>query len=433
MAASNLYHVLNFLPATEAWEMPPALEAMAQRLVASGKLRIHTDSARNFVRMSTADTDETFTERELTDPKLVERTKSELARHVPGGLGVQGVLDLQVRLLDELKRTGKVSAEKEIRVARVMVQSAHPAVVMLMLERGTDVFVSYAHNVADLMPVHFWETHGTASGMQATGRREASVYVSCGGDPFFEGEEKTYTTDGFPSLARMVTIAGQETGHFSDLIHTPGGILGRYSTDNSSMALRPSPIVRGARRADMRRIEELRKKLNGCGLPLLRRAERGVAFYNKRLRFSPPWLFYQCWRAVALAAFALESRRHKLSLPLRTYPALARGEATELFLADMAFNLAPDADAYKRPDPLEEEAIACIEALARVPQQSNKWGHISVTYAWPELSRFYYGTVVPGTMGALHQSPPSININNIQRLTIFIRRLLRRRPDYFPA
>jgi hypothetical protein len=59
----------------------------------------------------------------------------------------------------------------------------------------------------------------------------------------------------------------------------------------------------------------------------------------------------------------------------------------------MAFNLAPEAEVYRNPDPLVEEAIAVIEAVARVPQQVHKWGHAAVKAAWPNLYDFYYGTI----------------------------------------
>ncbi len=57
---------------------------------------------------------------------------------------------------------------------------------------------------------------------------------------------------------------------------------------------------------------------------------------------------------------------------------------------DMRFNLSPKADAYAREDPVEEEAIACVEALARVPQQANKWGHRLTRAMMPNLYRIYY-------------------------------------------
>ena len=61
----------------------------------------------------------------------------------------------------------------------------------------------------------------------------------------------------------------------------------------------------------------------------------------------------------------------------------------------MAFNLEPKADVYSNPDKNIEIAIACIEALARVPQQVNKWGHHNTRFFWPHLYSFYYSVVIP--------------------------------------
>ena len=59
-------------------------------------------------------------------------------------------------------------------------------------------------------------------------------------------------------------------------------------------------------------------------------------------------------------------------------------------LSDMMFNLQPVADVYSSDDKNEEIAIACIEALARVPQQVNKWGHKTTLFLWRNLYKFYY-------------------------------------------
>lgn len=429
MKPANQYHVLSFLPAVERWEMPPVLEALAQQIVRSGKLRIRTDTERNFVHLGTTDTDKTFSARELTDPGLAAATRAEIARHVPRGLGEQAVTEKIEQLREDLKKGRGIEAEKELKVARVLVQSAHPAVIQRVLESGAELFVSYSHNVADLMALHFWDTLGTAGGLQSTERESAAVYVSCGGDPFFEGEEKTYTTDGFPALARMVIIAGQELGHFADLIHTRDKVLGRYAADNKSASLKPSALVKGARRADTRTVEALRHRLMASGLDLLLRAERGMSFYARQRRFSPPWIFYQGWRLIAWVLFWSSNAPCP---KLRTFPAMRCGEALDTFLADMKFNLAPDADAYRREDPIEEEAIACIEAIARVPQQVHKWGFPAVQQAWPELTRVYYGTILPGTQAALYQVPHPVYIDIKQRINIFVHKLFRGRPGYYP-
>jgi hypothetical protein len=430
--ASNLYHLLHFLPATHAWEMPPALEALAQRLVASGKLRVNADHERNFVRYGTANSDLTFTTRELTDPRLADATHARVARLVAPAAGADGIANLLSQLRADLKKARGISPLKEIRVARVLVQSAHPSVIQLLLQQGTEMFVSYAHNVADLMAVHAWETHGRNSGLQATDSDGTAVYISAGGDPFFEGEQKTYTTDGFPALARMVVIAGQELGHFADLRRSAHGITGRHSTDANHHQLRANPIAAAARRADMNHVAALAAAYRACGLLWLRRVETSVAFYHSRLRYSPPWLFYQALRFAAWGLFLLRCHKRGLVLPPRVLPYHRLGETMELYLADMECNLAPDADVYRHPDPLVEEAIAVIEAVARVPQQTHKWGYEAVLAAWPALTPFYFGTVIPACIAASGAPAPTITINIIQRLIISLRRRLRPKPAYYP-
>ena len=305
--------------------------------------------------------------------------------------------------------------------------------IQLLLQSGTELFVSYSHNVADLMQVKDWETHGKASGMQATESAGTAVFVSASGDPFFEGEHKTYTTDGFPALARMVVIAGQELGHFSDLRRAQDGrILGRYSTDAMHSQLRADPVPGAGRIADMTQVARLKEAYHRAGLSRLRRAEHGVAFYHKRWRYSPPWWFYQSWRFMAWLLFLISCKNRHIHLKLGTYPYHRHGEALELYLADMAFNLAPDADVYRNPDPLVEEAIAVIEAVARVPQQVHKWGHSGVRLAWPNLYRFYYSTIIPGCMRAVPQPISAQNINKLQLFKARLRRRFRPRPGYYP-
>lgn len=424
----NQYHLLGFIPATEAWEMPPALEGLAQRLVASGKLRVNADTERNFVRLDT----QTFSTRELADPALRAATTARLARHVAPAAGTQGVEDVLAHLRAEHKKARGISAEKELRVARVLVQAAEPCVIQLLLQSGTEIFVSYSHNVADLMAVHEWEGNGTANGMQATEDSGTAVYVSAGGDPFFEGEHKTYTTDGFPALARMVVISGQELGHFADLRRTPRGIAGRHSTDPNASLLRAHPRARDGRLADMQQVKTLERQLLDCGLTRLRWAEKGVAFYHAKRRFSPPWLFYQLARGFYWALLVMRTKQRGIHLTFKVFPYHRHGDSWALFLADMAFNLAPDAEAYRHPDPLVEEAIAVIEAVARVPQQLHKWGHAAVKLAWPQLYGFYFNGIIPACSQAAGGTMQAVNMHALQRLKSSIRRRVRAKPGYYP-
>ena len=419
---TNLYHVLHFIPAVEAWEMPPSLERAAQAIARSGKLRINADLYRNFVRHGTSDSDLTFTARELTDPALLPRTQTILQRLVPRAAGANGMDELLQRLRNELKKARGVDDAQELRVARVLAQSCHPAVLQLLIESGAEIFVSYAHNVGDLMAVHDWHGHGTASGLQATDERALQVYISCGGDPFFNGENKTYLTDGFPALARMVVIGAQEIGHFSDLIRQGDGIVGRYSV---------SPTAQAARRADMAHLARWQVQ-SAARIHHQQRREDALAFYDKRGKFSPGWFFAQLRRFIGWVGFALAARPPGMPLRFRLHPPARAATAASMFLGDMAFNLAPQADVYRHPDPAVEEEIACIEAVARVPQQAMKWGHEAVAAAWPELYRLYYGPIIAGCRAALTTPAPDGNMNWNQQLSAALRRAFRRRPGYYP-
>ncbi|MBN8543902.1 MAG: DUF2748 family protein [Alphaproteobacteria bacterium] len=433
MPNSNEYHLLHFIPAVEAWEMPPVLEQMAQQLVKSGRLRINADHERNFVKYSTVDSDRSFSARELTNPELLPKTRQTIAQSVPMGLGDAAIDDVLEQLHRELKKARGIDEAKELKVARVLMQSAHPAVMLLALREGAEFFVSYSHNVGDLMAMHFWQTHGTASGLQSAADEGLAIYVSCSGDPFFEGEEKTYTTDGWPALARMVVIAGQEIGHYADLRRTAHGITGRISADTYELA--PSPACKAARDADRQRLMFLLDSWNQRGLGALLKAEQVVDFYSSRLRFSPRYVLAQMWRALVWVIFAA---RHIGALPtLHTYPRLRCATGLTHFVQDMAFNLSPNADAYRRDDPIEEEAIACIEALARVPQQVNKWGHGAVKLAIPNMYRLYYGSVIPNVTAALPNDLLELarkaNKNNIIQLVIAkLRRLFSSRAGWHP-
>lgn len=417
MSFENLYHLLHFIPALEAWEMPPALERAAHAIVRSGRLRINADAYRNFVRYGTADSDLTFTARELTDPSLLPRTRLTLQRLVAPAAGAEGIEELLQRLRRELTKARGVEEEKERKVARVVAQSCHPVVLQLLIESGAEIFVSYSHNVGDLMAVHDWHGHGTASGLQATDERALQVYISCGGDPFFEGEQKTYVTDGFPALARMIVIGAQEIGHFSDVMRDGQRIVGRYST---------SPAALAARRADLAHITRWRAA-DARRIARLKRREDALAFYARRSKFSPGWFVAQATRAVSWVAFATASRPAGLPLRFVTYPPQRAATASASFLDDMAFNLAPQADVYRHPDPAVEEEIACIEAVARVPQQVMKWGHDAVAAAWPALYRLYYGPIIAGCRTALTAPPPSTKMGVFQSVTVALRRALQRR------
>lgn len=404
MSKSNIYDTLCFQPVYQAGKLPHALEKMAQQLVESGRLRINSDTARNFVTYTGPAFELSFSARELLDPKLRHDTRKRVAETVPTAFGAQGVEDRWSELTRQLKKYGEMSHEQEMQVARVLMQAAHPAVIALLILANAEVFVSYSHNVGDLMPVHFWQNEGQNSGLQSVSEEGAAVYVSCGGDPFFNGEpdHRTYLTDGFPALARMVVIAAQEIGHFSDLLRDSSGqAIGRHSCYMSPLMARTE--VRESRRTDIDTVAWLKKQAKALGVEKLARIEASLAFYSKNRKGS---LVY--WYTTLIAwqmAHAVRSRAHKHKLhffarfPKKILGTEARtGTLMLQCLEDMAFNLAPQAEVYRRADAQEEEAVACIEALARVPQQVMKWGHAVTQSAWPNLYKIYYKQVIPNNI-----------------------------------
>ena len=64
-------------------------------------------------------------------------------------------------------------------------------------------------------------------------------------------------------------------------------------------------------------------------------------------------------------------------------------------IEDMKSHLSPSAGVYKRDDSDAEEAIACVEALARIPQQVMKWGYITTKATMHDLYKVYYMEVIP--------------------------------------
>jgi len=355
------------------------------------------DYERNFVKYSGPAYDKSFTKRQLTDPALLSEVRAEIADTLLYGATDAAIDQIQQRLLREFKRTGEISPERELQIARLLVQAAHPAVIMLLLLEKVNVFVSYSHNIADLMGVHFWEREGQSGGLQMVSGDGTAVYVSCGGNPFITKEEqKTFTTDGFPALARLMVIAAQEMGHYADLQRNAWGqIVGRHSA--YLQPLQPTNEARQARLSDLYQVAMLQQRAVDWGLLQAVEMDRQALFYRKH---RPGMAWWQRRRAAWLAAqLRHKAQRHGQPFFVDFPTDLAGHEAwaTNLFhcLKDMRFNLAPDADVYRRADPVEEEAIACIEALARVPQQVIKWGHAATRGAWPNLYQIYYHQVVP--------------------------------------
>ena len=357
--------------------LKPALETLAKTLVASGRMRIDAFEKRNFVRFPAKGEDVFFSHREIFDSKLALRTEKSV-----------GKPNLEL-LKKEILHNQPVPEDIEIKLARLLVQAAHPSVIELLLIEGVEIFLSYSHNIGDLLDFTNWQEQGSNSGMQSVGYAEARVFVSSDGDPFNKDPESAELTK--YSLSRFMIIAGQEIGHYSDLRRNRRGQpIGRFSLENWRYS---SSVVSDARKKDILWLNKVEEIFNYINLQQGAQLEKSISFYKKHRKFSFSFLL-----AIAksyLATKKLQSRARKFNIKIAH---LHSAKDLQIMLPDMKFNLSPQAPVYERQDPREQEAIMCVEALARVPQQALKWGHETTQFLYPNLYRFYYNKVIPANI-----------------------------------
>lgn len=389
-------------------KLPGELEELAQAIVASGRMRLDAGDEANFCRILLPGvlTNQSISLREMENPALLERFRQRLHalisnRAEPGDVEQQVQFYLQ-RARDELQKCRRVTPELELMMARAFVLCNELPVIRLIYLEDTEIFISYGQSVGDVMDVTDWKQFGSNSGMQSVGSKRNAVYVSCGGHPFLDDSERNHDGDGFPALARFMVIAAQETGHNADMIRNANGQwTGRHSAKDWSAA--PSDTVGIARKRDMIGCTFFFQQAQDLGLASVAEWERHLRFYREQnvggRRRIAAWLKSKLgWRYLRFM-MAQRGMKALLSLPPSPYPAAQ----VITFFQDMLFNLSPEADVYQDDNPLKEEAIACIEALARVPQQVIKWGHHATYCCTPNLYGVYYHTVVPDCRSAIIQ------------------------------
>lgn len=349
-------------------------------LVKSGKLRIDAYEKINFVRYPTEGSTLFFTHRELHDPKLVPITKK-----------IIGAEKLKT-LRKNIKNNIPVPVALEEKIARILVQSTHPSVMLLALTEGVEIFVSFSHKIADLLDLQTYQYHGDNSGMQSLGYDESRVFVSTDGNPFAtSGEDKEHAKY---SLSRFQVIAAQELGHYADIKRNKSGAtIGRHSA--SMMTMRPHAKVQRARLADIKRISKISRDLNKLGLKKIAKTEKSISFYKKHRPNSLK--YYSTVIKSVLQNFFLKRAAIKSGLKIAK---LHSPKNLVIMLADMKFNLEPKAPVYMRESKIQQDGIACVEALARVPQQVIKWGHETTKFLYPEMYKIYYGEVIPNVVQA---------------------------------
>jgi hypothetical protein len=238
----------------------------------------------------------------------------------------------------------------------------------------------------------------------------------------------------------MMVIAAQEMGHYADIRRDRAGRpVARHSADIS--VSRATDNARVARLRDMRHAASLHEQLVQLGL------DEAVALEHKLT-------FYQKHRPKDRETKSLAKRSRRLGQDVirrglehgMAWLADMPSSATpmiqlERMLKDMRFNLAPEASAYRHPNPVVEEAIACAEALARVPQQAVKWNHRVTRALMPSLYHIYYAEVIPevvasyealsGQKFVLRYTPPRPE-NLLQRSSKIWRKIRAKAPRKLP-
>jgi len=400
--ARNFYDVLAVDPDLEKDKMVLELESLARKLVASGRMRIDAGEYVTFFRWSIPQEQiyRVFSYRELNDPNLKSRTlrimKQELEKLYDDEDALeQKALSEYGRLQGEIEKHLKLDLERELKLARMFVQSAHPSVIMLIIWEEVEVFISFAHNIGDVLDIESWQKMGTNSGMQSTaGMRNYAIYVSANGNPFLPEDYVGGGNNGHPAMARIMIIAAQEIGHFADIIRNGvGQPVSRHSADIA--VTKPKDNVREGRLKDIRHAKKVGQLLQHCGLQQAMEAEKSAAYYEK---YRKGELIHKTAEIKAKRAWK-KFRRKAMRKRMKFIPKFPDFDRPAIrmhqMVGDMLFNLSPVADVYRSDDKDQEEAIACAEALARVPQQVVKWGHHTTLFMYPHLYRIYYGQVIP--------------------------------------
>ena len=427
---NSIYHILDKVPPIYKEDMQDEYEHLAQELVKSGKLRIDTDYYCNFVRFSdpSLGVNVFLSHEEITNPDLLQSSKDHIRKVYSSRSRPISNKRLASIMIDLNRKVGKllmVSDELKIQLARIFVQSAHPIVIRWLLLDKVEVFITYSNSIGDVMDIATWKKAGSNSGMQSTDGTNVCIYVSCGGDPFAKNNETNpLYGNGWAALARLQIIAGQEIGHFADIKRDPQGRqITRHSANFS--CTQATPHVKEARRSDIERCNNLTRTLQKCGIDRLIKTENKLKFYDKqKISGTRVWwlkLFAKYYRNQLLAA----AQKKKLFFIKRFDREKFIGLSLAAMIEDMQSHLSPIAEVYKREDPEAEEAISCVEALARVPQQANKWGYLTTRATMHDLYRVYYNEVIPSLIeNYQHLTKTRYKRNYNIHKTHFIKKLL---------
>jgi hypothetical protein len=392
----NKYDRLFNLPKLDAGELTVTQELLAQTIVRRGLLRISDDAACNFINLPLLNGKKSisFSTREVFNKKFVERTKQRIFNNltIEESKYAEDAVNAKMTFLrKELRKFISIPHEMEFKIARMFVQAAHPAVISNIINEEVKIFISFSHSISDLLGMQSWQHNSNNSGMQSSSAEDIAIYVSCGGNPFIDPEKSEYSGDGFNAMARFMIVAAQEIGHFAD-INKMQGYGSRFSLNYRSM--QADVECNDARNKDIAIVNKIRKKLEKCGLKYLVGLERKVEVQKKYRAFSISVQLMKLYLVIFRNFFRLYCNSRGINI--HNYITIKNGLGVDIVecISDYLFNLAPRSDAYRFENKNWETAIACAEALARVPQQEVKWGKDITGYFMPNLQKFYYKKVI---------------------------------------
>lgn len=389
---SNIYHIIERIPYITEEGMYIEYEELAQALANSGLLRVDTNGKCNFARIVDASKNVSLMiSKQQLEGELLEKTKQRLMRIYNNSHKVSSLIS---NCNSQIAKFIEVEPELITKLSRILVQSTHSIVMRWILREQVEIFVSYSHNIGDMMDVMTWKDAGGNSGMQSTDGKSVAIYTSAGGDPFLPTDPETRIYgDGWPAVARMQIVAAQELGHYADIKRDNSGHqIGRHAANFSCTFA--TPHVKAGRVADINKCNELLDCLMNNGMKKLIDHETALRFYRKNKVSGIKNLYHIIMIFFYELRLGLLASKAEFLFIKKFKQEKYMGLMISAMIADMKFNLSPVADVYKRDDKEAEIAIACVEALARVPQQCVKWGHITTSVMMGNLYRVYYNEVI---------------------------------------
>jgi hypothetical protein len=410
----SLYHIIDRIPCIEAEGMFVEYEELANKIAQSGLVRVDTGDKCNFARwVDPGKNVSIMISKEQLEQDLIESTKSKLFSIYQSE---EKILQIIEKCRVQLKKFIPVEPDLILKISRLLVQSAHPIVIRWLLKEQVEIFVSYSYNIGDMMDVMTWKHSGTNSGMQSTDGFKVAIYTSSGGNPFAVTDSKIRIYgDGWPAIARMQIIVAQELGHYADIKRDfSGRQIGRHSADFA--CTRAAPYVKQGRIDDIGICNKLLATMRANGLTEIVTNETALRFYRKNNLKNLKMLYHKILIWFYTRRLMKLSSQEDFAFLRKFQKEKYMGLMIDAMIDDMKFNLSPIADVYKRDDKEAEIAIACVEALARVPQQCVKWGHITTSIMMKNLYNVYYKEVIPDLVQIYEKltgAPYKPNLNKI--------------------